>query len=195
VAVLLGVTSLVLPFTGLDLGAWFLPTWWMFCTGMILCWRLIGTVSSFFARTTMGVLGIWCVVMQLAGHADPWGGMWTAWLTGVGILGAVETSRQRARVPAWLLYCGSVSYSLYLVHLPVIEVVNGALYKVTGDATGWAVLSFFAGAVASFAAAHVLLVLVERPAIGWTRALRPRREAGGSPGSADPPPHLGVTSG
>ena len=113
--------------------------------------------------------------MGLAGHADPWGGMWTAWGTAVLILLVIEAGRATARAPRLLLYGGAVSYSLYLVHLPVIEVVNGAMYKVTGDGIGWALFSVAVGAAVSFAAAQVLLMLVERPAIGWARTLGPSR--------------------
>ena len=116
-----------------------------------------------------GLLGLWCVLRQAAGHADPWGGEWTAWATGVLVLIAIETRRTASRAPAFLLYGGAVSYSLYLVHLPVIDTVLGAMFKVTGDDTAWAFVSLAVGAVACFVAAHVLLVLVERPANGSRR--------------------------
>ncbi len=174
-AITLGVSSILLPFTGWDLGVWFIATWWMFCSGMVLCWSAIGTVALSVARTAMAVLGAWCVVMELAGKADPWGGMWTAWATGVAVLVVIELRRTDVRPPRLLIYGGAVSYSLYLVHLPVIETVNGALYKVTGDGAFWACVSVALGLGASLVAAHVLLVLVERPAIGWARALRQDR--------------------
>ena len=84
----------------------------------------------------------------------------------------IETRRTASRAPAFLLYGGAVSYSLYLVHLPVIDTVLGAMYKVTGDDTAWAFVSLAVGAVACFVTAHVLLVLVERPAMQWARRLR-----------------------
>ena len=171
-ALTLGVASLAIPFLGWDLAAWFLPLWWMFCLGMLLCWCHTGSVSRGFTRAAMALVGLWCVLLQAAGHADPWGGEWTAWATGVLVLMFIETRRTASRAPAVLLYGGAVSYSLYLVHLPVIDTVLGAMYKVTGDDTAWAFVSLAVGAVACFVTAHVLLVLVERPAMQWARRLR-----------------------
>lgn len=171
-ALVLGVASLATPFVGLELGGWFLPLWWMFCAGMLLCWRHLGHVSRGFTCGAMVVLGFWCGLLQASGHADPWGGEWTAWATGVLVLLVIETRRTTARAPAVLLYGGAVSYSLYLVHLPVIDTVMGGLYKVTGDNTAGAFASLAVGAVACFGTAHLLLVLVERPAIRWASSLR-----------------------
>jgi peptidoglycan/LPS O-acetylase OafA/YrhL len=174
-AMVLGVLSLAVPFLGWNLDQWFIGTWWMFCCGMVLCWTAVGAVPRSVGRVMLTVIGLWCVLMQLAGRADPWGGMWTAWGTGVAVLLVVELGRTAASAPSLLVYGGTVSYSLYLVHLPVIELVNGAVYKATGDGVLWGIVGVLVGATASFVAAHVLLVFVERPAIRWTHAYRLRR--------------------
>ncbi len=74
-----------------------------------------------------------------------------------------------------------MSYSLYLVHMPVIGTVLGAMYKVAGDGAAWALVALVVGAVASLVAAHVLLVLVERPALRLARRLGRSPARVGSP--------------
>ena len=125
-ALTLMAASLAIPFLGWELAGRFLPLWWMFCTGMLLD----GTASAVSPAPSPGPS--WeCSVpgasgVPPTGDADPWGGEWTAWGTGVLILVVIEFGDATARVPGIFLYAGALSDSLYLVHLPVIETVLGA---------------------------------------------------------------------
>ena len=64
-----------------------------------------------------------------------------------------------------LQYFGKISYSLYLVHLPVLSVVMRGGYKITGDsswaAIGWMLFAAFLCIVV----AHLMYTCVERPSM------------------------------
>ena len=108
--------------------------------------------------------------------------------TGLVLFGVVETGRTAWVPPRFLLFFGTISYSLYLVHLPVIDIVMGAGYKAFGQSRPGAVLCWLAGAVVSVAAAWVLRAPVEAPAIRLARRVRaPERLA------TDPDPDLSLS--
>jgi peptidoglycan/LPS O-acetylase OafA/YrhL len=65
-----------------------------------------------------------------------------------------------------LLFLGDISYSLYLVHVPIAgRVINGGHRLGLGPA-GWVLLTLGAFAIAVLAA-YVFHRLVERPAREW----------------------------
>lgn len=81
----------------------------------------------------------------------------------VALIGAVGQSLQ---------FLGLISYSLYLVHVPVGgRVVNLGVRFIDGEAQRL-ILSLSA-LIVSIAVAWVFMRLVERPAIAWARRLRP----------------------
>jgi hypothetical protein len=85
---------------------------------MVLCWYHVGTVSRALARCVVGIVGAWCLLLQLTGHADPWGGEWTAWATAVLVLVVIEAGRTTARAPAASFAVANVL--LVLVETPAI---------------------------------------------------------------------------
>jgi peptidoglycan/LPS O-acetylase OafA/YrhL len=97
----------------------------------------------------------------------------------VGAL-ALSVGRGPARVLSydWAVHGGRISYSLYLVHIPVFEVIWTLMirYRVIGPDSPGGVALAFAGLVAAFVAAHLLWRFVEEPARQRMRLLtdRPR---------------------
>ena len=182
-ALTLGAVSLALPFFGHTGGPWFIGTWWMFCIGMTLAWFMTGGISRSTILTLVVIVGVWCVAVTVwSPLADPWGAHWFAWLAMITILVLIMTRSLSRRPARALVYLGTLSYSLYLVHLPVIDVVMAGAYKLTGDSTAGALAAYGAGAVVSFAAAIALHRFVEQPAMRWsdrlkTAPLRPRLPA------------------
>lgn len=185
VVCLLGLGSMALPLVGVDAGPWFLGSWWMFVLGMIACWRLLDEVSSRFAWTAVAIIAIWCALLHLQGRAVVYGGHWFALAAGSFILVLAVSGHLDWRIWRPLLRQGAWSYSLYLVHLPVIAVVMGAIFKVTGTSLPGALAALGGGLVASLASAGVLHHFVEKRSIGWTQRLkRPTRAAGLASGHA-----------
>jgi peptidoglycan/LPS O-acetylase OafA/YrhL len=84
---------------------------------------------------------------------------------------ALEASRG-PRAPKWLVAAGDASYSLYLVHLPVFLVVGKALSLVVPDSgvfdNALLIGCFLA---AGLAAAVVVHLAIEKPALAFTRRL------------------------
>ena len=90
----------------------------------------------------------------------------------------------RARVPLLLLFFGQISYSLFLLHVPIGgRVINLSLrfvYTTPGK------LLVLAGAFAvSIAAAWLLYRYVERPAQKWSSAIRYRKKQAAASGFAE----------
>jgi peptidoglycan/LPS O-acetylase OafA/YrhL len=93
----------------------------------------------------------------------------------------------RARVPLLLLFFGQVSYSLFLLHVPIGgRVINLSLrfvYTTPGK------LLVLAGAFAvSIVAAWLLYRYVERPAQKWSSAIRYRKKQAAASGFAESVP-------
>ncbi|HEY9413921.1 MAG TPA: acyltransferase, partial [Pseudonocardia sp.] len=129
----------------------------------------------------------------------------------VGAL-ALSVGRGPARVLSydWAVHGGRISYSLYLVHIPVFEVIWTLMirYRVIGPDSPGGVALAFAGLVAAFVAAHLLWrfveeparqrmrLLTDRPRIAERAATEPTAEAAADPcidvDAADPSPAVDV---
>jgi peptidoglycan/LPS O-acetylase OafA/YrhL len=90
-------------------------------------------------------------------------------LWGVGKIGKLTT---------WLghsifRYLGKISYSLYLIHFPVIATILAYGHSRTGGTGNEISLVWFpVAAAASFVAAHLLYVAVERPSMRLASSLK-----------------------
>jgi peptidoglycan/LPS O-acetylase OafA/YrhL len=157
-------------------GPWFIGLWWMFSLGMALCWFMLGRLSRRGIVLVVGVTAVGCLAVDLVPGAisDPWHGQWAAWLTGVAILVLIVTKRVAQPFPRVVLWLGAVSYSLYLVHLPVIDTVVAGLWKLTPQSVPMAVGGVIVGAAVSLAAAALLRRWVEVPALRWSHRVRAR---------------------
>jgi peptidoglycan/LPS O-acetylase OafA/YrhL len=102
----------------------------------------------------------------------------------VGAL-ALSLGRGPARLLStdWAVHGGRISYSLYLVHVPIFEVVWTLMirYRVIGPDTPGGLAVAFAGLVAVFVAAHLLWRLVEEPARMRLRRVTDRRKVADRP--------------
>lgn len=97
------------------------------------------------------------------GGALPWKG-----LIGAVLLLAMLGLSAKVRWPAPLLLAGDASYSLYLMHPYVLELVNRKLHAFGPDPLGIAATGI--AIAASLGLAIVLFRLVERPSNRWLRA-------------------------
>ncbi len=167
-----GALSLALPFTSWDTGGWFIGAWWLFGLGMCVCWFMLGRIGPVtMTLVLVAVAGATLARDLLSARYDPWGGDWVAWGTGILLVGLVLSRSIQARPPRWLLWFGTISYSLYLVHLLVIDTVMAAMFKVLGSSPSGAVLAVVAGFIGSVVAGFVLQRYVERPAQRWSHHL------------------------
>ena len=143
----------------------FLPHW--------LPLFLLGTLA---ARRRAGTLPAGWFWPPFVGTAAAAGWLTSPAAAGVGAAAAAAILFLRAPVPAPLAGLGAVSYSLYLVHVPVGgRVVNLGTGLQDGTAVQVAVLT--AALAASLLTAWAFWALIERPAQRWSSAIRYRREA------------------
>ena len=173
-ALVTGLVSLAVYAQGTGGTIWFISLWWLFCTGMVLCWYSIGRAPRWTVLVWLTIVLAMCVGCSFGvlGYADPWAGQWVGLATGVLIFGLIELKLTAWRPPRILLFLGTISYSLYLVHVPVIEVVMGGGYKVFGTSRPGAVLCWVLGFAVSILAAMVLRRYVEAPAVRWSARLK-----------------------
>jgi peptidoglycan/LPS O-acetylase OafA/YrhL len=168
-AAVLGVAALValLPplgaFPWLKWYGWFLPTWHAFILGVLVhqaraggpAWAYVGYAS---------VLGVLAIVYE-------------SMFTGVAVvasalLAAALRWGPLLRDPRPLAQLGAVSYSLYLLHVPLTGAVFWVSVKVLGSSAGAELAGLLATIAASIAVAAAAYRWVEQPAIRWGRSLR-----------------------
>jgi peptidoglycan/LPS O-acetylase OafA/YrhL len=78
-----------------------------------------------------------------------------------------------------LQYLGRISYSLYLVHMLVgTPLVRFGLRHLGKISFGTALVLMGLAVAASVVAAHIMYVVVERPAVRWSHRLREFPTAG-----------------
>lgn len=91
----------------------FVPYWYSFFCGTLVCWTLLGKVkSSYFWMSMMGV--VLCSAVEL--NADMAVTLATAFM--ILIVARLDKLHQALRSPVFQ-YLGKVSYSLYLIHWPI----------------------------------------------------------------------------
>ena len=165
----LAAVSFALPFTGLSAGPWFIGSWWMFFAGMCVAWFFARDLSWVVTVSGLGALALWCLAVDLfATQGDPFHGQWAAWATALVIAVLIRSGKAHWRPPRPLMFFGAISYSLYLVHLPVLDTLVAALYKVLPHTWPTAVALYVIGAALCIGLAVVLNRLVERPAMWWS---------------------------
>jgi exopolysaccharide production protein ExoZ len=160
-----------------------------FALGVAVGWLIIG--ERFVAPRSLLVAGAAVVAVLIAVAADRDGGTIGPWfrLLGFGVaLAAIVyaavglEARRRVEAPRALQTLGDASYSLYLIHVPVITVLGRAISGRVPDSTPvqLAVLAGFA--VAVVIASLVMFRLIERPLLRAVRArLRPLTQRRAAP--------------
>jgi len=84
-----------------------------------------------------------------------------------GLLGW-EGETRSLKVPRWVIRCGDMSYSIYLVHLLVIHFAYRYIWHVFDHNDARALFIVVTVAIALFASA-IFYKLIERPFTQWTR--------------------------
>ena len=163
------VLSLAWPARLLDaksLTSWLLPHAYIFLAGALTWWALEGRLPR----------GVW-----LAFTAVLWGlFLWrldSRLFVTAATTSALYLAGRRHRLQDWLAarpfqYLGRISYSLYLVHVPLCMLLLAVKVRVASPSDGVALAFLGVVFAISIAAAHVLYTWVEAPCLEWTRRLK-----------------------
>jgi peptidoglycan/LPS O-acetylase OafA/YrhL len=148
---------------------WFVYPWHKFLLGAIISLlatrriKLRTAMSAILIYVTVGVIRRWTV-----GSPEPRfsSGIWIACATATFLACGVA----RGALYSWLswrplLWLGSISYSLYLLHEPIIEILMAAQTRVAGKSWSASLVFFCLAIVLSLSAAWILYILVERPSV------------------------------
>lgn len=151
---------------------WFAPLWYSFMLGVLLFARWRRQIPAWALAVYMALLTVAPVVAGRDGQF--------AWVS-VATTALLWLAIERERLGRWLAdrvsqFLGKVSYSLYLIHTPVLGAALVVAAKVLGQPTAAKqILGIVIGVVASLVAAEIFYRAVERPAIMMSRRLRPGR--------------------
>ncbi|HWA99902.1 MAG TPA: acyltransferase [Pirellulales bacterium] len=92
------------------------------------------------------------------------------------VLGLAEIDVRRTLTPPrWLIFLGTASYSIYLIHFPIISVACKTLKAVDAHVAIAPLLAFLLAATTALAAGLMLHVYVEAPLLAFCRNLLLRR--------------------
>lgn len=148
----------------------FLPFWFYFASGVLCYWCVYRKIRGFVFAGFMGAF-----LASFVWHGNP-PDMLLGLLT-AGVLYIVGIS---GHLGDWLgsrlfQYPGRISYSLYLVHLPILSCIMRGGFKLTHEnqwaAVGWFILAF----IASILGAHIFYFLVEAPSVRLLSKLKRSR--------------------
>lgn len=170
-AAVLAVTALAWPVVGWSLAPRpeFIAYWFAFVSGVLVCWRAAALIGAGLWWGFHALLAVaWLV------HREQM--VATVLLTAPVLLAATQGERM-SRWLRWraVQFLGLVSYSLYLIHAPVVGVVDWVRAQLLGDGAWTEAVGAIAAIAASIVAAWALWWAVERPAVRWSRSLRAPR--------------------
>ncbi|RDS80378.1 acyltransferase family protein [Dyella psychrodurans] len=150
------------------------PIVWEFVFGMLAGW-LYGSRLAIKNNATVYAIAIALIAMLLMGwnrigmvnFFGPQG--WGAPLA-ILFFGVVMLAKNGAiKVPAWSVWVGEISYSLYLVHVYVFEIVQRIVVRIPMSHDMLAVVLFVTRPILAVLCAWATFRCIEAPASAWTR--------------------------
>ncbi len=163
------VLSLAWPAGLLDAKAvapWLLPHAYIFLAGALTWWALEGRLPR----------GVWYAFVLVLWGLFLWRLDSRTFVTAF-TCSALYVAGRRQRLYTWLAagpfqYLGRISYSLYLVHVPLCLLVLALKVRVAPPSDGVALAFLGLVFAASIAAAQVLHTWVEAPCLAWAKRLK-----------------------
>ena len=155
-------------FDGDERAIWIGPLWYSFAAGILIFARWQRQIPSLAVVAYLGALTVAPLVYSQGARF-----VVTAAITTVALWFAVE----RDRMGRWLAdrvsqFLGRVSYSLYLLHTPVLGATLVAVGVIGERTWAWQAFGLVAAVIASLLAAEIGYRLVEAPAIAWSKRLK-----------------------
>ena len=167
---------------------WFGPHWHKFLIGALIWYAWSGYLPRYMLYAPVLLLGL---VISLHRHGPQtlnalvnqglWSGLATACLF---VIAAKFDGFYRWLSWRPLQFLGLISYSLYLVHLPLIAIVRGIQTRVFGTSAAGAISCSVMIVIMSIVAGWIMNLLIERPSIRLASRFKPKKDdlAGGIEG-------------
>jgi peptidoglycan/LPS O-acetylase OafA/YrhL len=149
---------------------WMIHYWPYFCAGILAYWSVQRWIS-------LWVLPAFCVPFAIA---LLWSDLPSCTVTGIITAGALYILGLRGKLTTlWngrvVQYLGRISYSLYLVHVPVIFLICRIGYQKLADNQRSAALCFTVAGLACLPAAHLFHRWIEEPSVRLAARLKRKR--------------------
>ena len=180
----LAIASLVYWYRSESTDHWVTYFMWRFFLGMITWWTLDRTISVAAFKTIVAI-AVGQLVYELA--FDPRFELQfelpSANAIALATALALYIAGRRDRLHVWLnwrwlQFVSRISYSLYLIHFPVIHLLTTAGWNWCGNAptVAQAAIILLSSIAASLLAGYALHVLVEVPSVQWAANMKRRHE-------------------
>ena len=150
------------------------PIVWDFIVGMIAGWlygsrvriRPAGMVYAIGSLFLLLLLMVWKHV-GMVNFFGPhgWGAPLTILFVSVVLLAKVDA----IKVPKWSVWMGNISYSLYLVHVYVFEVIQRIATAIPLNHPAFEIVLFVTRPIVAVICAWAMFRYVEAPISAWTR--------------------------
>ncbi|MBI1425230.1 MAG: acyltransferase family protein [Gammaproteobacteria bacterium] len=151
----------------------FIDRWFQFFLGVLCYWSSSNKVPRWLFPSTW-VLS--CISVFLF-EVNPY--RFESSLVVLGISMLIFIGAQTKNLETWLnsrilLFFGTISYALYLIHLPVGWRFIALARKVFGDHMSLltSILVYFSGLLISILAAWLLYIIIERPSLRFARRIK-----------------------
>ncbi|MFC4761869.1 acyltransferase family protein [Dyella koreensis] len=150
------------------------PIVWDFVGGMAAGWLYgsrfrIGSTAMIYASAAILLALLWLAWQPLGmvNFFGPqgWGAPLTILFVGIALLAKTDA----IKVPRWSVWMGAISYSLYLVHVYVFEVLQRIAILTPLSHPAFEITLFLTRPVVAVICAWVVFRYVESPLSAWTR--------------------------
>lgn len=185
-----GVACLALKYFYSDT-AWFFSFWHYFVAGVLayLAWQRL--IAARWLGIFLALFAVSAVTnpVQPSPHSTAMGGM----MVGIATAMMLYATGVANVIGSWgggavLQWLGRISYSLYLIHLPVLSLILRFGYKVSGTHVLLSLVWSAVALLASFGAAYLLHRFIEMPSLQWAARFKTGRGRSGVSGFAAPTP-------
>lgn len=150
------------------------PIVWDFVAGMLVAWLYGSRIWVGSARTICAIAAACLALLWLAWEPlrmvnffgpQGWGAPLVIVFAGVALLARIDA----IKVPRWTVWMGGISYSLYLVHVYVFELLQRIAAALPLGHPAFEIVLFVTRPVAAVVCAWALFRYVESPLSTWLR--------------------------
>lgn len=147
---------------------WFVPFFYLFLSGSLAAWCLLGRVSERLYQSCLLAMGIGLIFQPQAARAF-----------GLSAALVIYAAMRRKALHQWLAgplpqWLGRISYSIYLVHAPVVMLFLGLRTRLSPESRPLSLICLFLAYTVTLGVAAIFHRLIEEPCLLLSRRLKRR---------------------